>query len=176
MSKPKPLFSNEIDCLVRRILSVRDRVHWLGVFARDKLPDLSRQARPFALVFNSDPQDKPGQHWLAIYGPESGPIELFDSFGLSPHNYSLDPLRILYHSCSFQSSFSVVCGHYCIVFLYYRSLGITFHDFIELLKSQANDQLDSFIAVTLVNLKHMFNLLYPCTRTGQCSKAKCSFC
>lgn len=176
MSKPKPLFSNEIDCLVRRILSVKDRVHWLGVFARDQLPDLSRQARPFALVFNSDPQDKPGQHWLAIYGPETGPLELFDSFGLSPGVYGLAPLHFLSNKISFQSSFSVVCGHYCIVFLYYRSLGMSFHDFTELLKSQANDQLDYFIVITLTNLKRMFNLLFPCTRTGQCSKIKCTFC
>ena len=176
MSKPKPLFSNEIDCLVRRILSVRDRVQWLGVFARDQLPDLNRLARPYALVFNSDPQDKPGQHWLAIYGPETGPIELFDSYGLSPGYYSLDPHHILHNKSSFQSSFSVVCGHYCIVFLYYRSVGVSFHEFIELLDSQANHQLDSLIADTLTNLKHKFKLLYPCTRTGQYSKTKCSFC
>ena len=59
-------------------------VRWLGVFSRDELPDLSSERRPFALVLNTDPRDKPGQHWLAIFGPFNKPIELFDSFGLSP--------------------------------------------------------------------------------------------
>ena len=52
-------------------------IEWLGVFARDELPELRQMQRPFAFVFNNDPHDKPGQHWLAMYGPRDGPLEFF---------------------------------------------------------------------------------------------------
>ena len=55
-------------------------VHWLGVFARDKVPPLGRsQRRPFALVVNTDPADKPGAHWLAFFASAAEPLEMFDS-------------------------------------------------------------------------------------------------
>ena len=58
------------------------------MFARDELPDLMHMQQPFALVFNTDPHDKPGQHWLAIYGPSDGPLKFFfDSFGMPPSYY-----------------------------------------------------------------------------------------
>ena len=82
------LHSREIECLARRMLydvTPNDStkwyslspIRWLGVFARDELHDLRHMQRPFALVFNTDPHDKPGQHWLAIYGPSVGPLEFF---------------------------------------------------------------------------------------------------
>jgi hypothetical protein len=41
----KGLYANEINCLASRMLAVTDQVHWLGVFARDELPDLRRVKR-----------------------------------------------------------------------------------------------------------------------------------
>jgi len=111
------LYGYEIDGLIRRMLAAdvkpyldkdgaanftrnRQHVRWLGVFARDELPDytalLYHKERPFALVLNSDPRDKPGQHWLALFAPKNGPIELFDSFGQLPSYYSLDCLTFTF--------------------------------------------------------------------------------
>jgi len=56
----KGLYANEINCLASRMIAITEQVNWLGVFARDELPDLSRAKRPFALVLNTDPKDKPG--------------------------------------------------------------------------------------------------------------------
>ena len=119
------LHANEIDCLLRRTLSDVSRymgssVRWLGVFARDELPDVNKERRPFALVLNTDPRSKPGQHWLAHIGPKEGPIEIFDSYGLHPFSYGLSYILITYFLIQLQFSFSALCGHYCIFFLNQR--------------------------------------------------------
>ena len=43
MSVGIKLHGGEIDCLILRLV---DGVRWLGVFAYDKLPDLTREIRP----------------------------------------------------------------------------------------------------------------------------------
>ena len=79
------LHTAEIDCLLKRTLSdvhpyMGSSVQWLGVFAQDELPNLNKERRPFALVQKTDPRRKPVQHWLTLFGPKEGPIEIFDSF------------------------------------------------------------------------------------------------
>ena len=81
------LYTTEIECLASRLLSKdnpkeitrlgSNSSRWLGVYARDELPNLEHSERPFALVFNTHPKDKPGQHWLAIYAPSNSPIKIF---------------------------------------------------------------------------------------------------
>ena len=97
MSVSSGLHAGEIECLVSRLV---DNVRWLGVFARDELPDLNREIRPWCLILNTDPKDQPGTHWLALYAPSARRIELFDSFGFSPNMYSLDFLDPLHSSYS----------------------------------------------------------------------------
>ena len=93
MSVGSILHAKEIECLVSRIV---DGVRWLGVFARDELPDVTREIRLWCLILNTDPNNHAGTHWLALYAPLSNGIELFDSFGLSPSMYSLDVLDFLH--------------------------------------------------------------------------------
>ena len=120
------LHAAKINCLLIRTLSdvspyMGSSVRWLGVFARNKLPDVNKQRRPFALVLNTDPWSKPRQHWLALFGPKEGPIEIFDSFGLNPFSYGLSYFVPTYSLIQLQSSFFALCGHYCIFFLNQRS-------------------------------------------------------
>ena len=73
MSIIKKLNSAEISCLGSRMVADTG-VHWINVFARDQLPPLDRtHYRPFALVVNTDPADKPGEHWLAFFASKAGP-------------------------------------------------------------------------------------------------------
>ena len=77
------LHAAEIDCLLRRTLSdvspyMGSSVRLLGVYARDERPDVNKERRLFALVLNTDPRSKPGQHWLALFGPKTGFIKKFD--------------------------------------------------------------------------------------------------
>ena len=100
MSVGSGLHAGVIECLVSRLV---DNVRWLGVFARDELPDINREILPWCLTLNTDPKDKPGTHWLAFYAPSARRIELFDSFGFSSSMYSLEFLDPLHSSYSLQS-------------------------------------------------------------------------
>ena len=64
------LHLGEIEWLVRRILCdvtpndstikyCYSLIRWLGVFAREELPDLTQMQRPFAFGFNNNFHDKP---------------------------------------------------------------------------------------------------------------------
>ena len=111
------LYTTEIECLASRLLSEdtpreiswlgQNSTRWLGVYAREELPDLQHAERPFAIVFNTHPKDKPGQHWLAIYAFSSSPTEFFDSLACLPlstvsliHSFTLavvfSHLRLIY--------------------------------------------------------------------------------
>ena len=99
MSVGSGLHAGEIDCLISKLV---DGIRWLGVFSRDELPDVTRKIRPWCLILNTDPKSQSGTHWLALYAPLSGGIELFDSFGYSPSMYRLDLLDPLHLSFSLQ--------------------------------------------------------------------------
>ena len=165
------LHTGEIECLARRVCLFP--VKWLGVFARDELPNLLHLARPFALVFNTDPHDKPGQHWLAIYGPRDGPLELFDWFGMHPSYYGLS-ISFIYSDSSFQSLTTDLCGNYTIYFICLRSRNISFNKIVSFLNSISDP--DSHIKHYVFSLQHAYRTLNPCLRTGQCCNIKCSFC
>jgi len=66
--------SHEIDRFLRARLC-----DFVGVFSVDNMPEYAR-----LLVCNTDPSDKPGRHWMAIY-IEDGCRDLFDSFGHGPN-------------------------------------------------------------------------------------------
>ena len=68
MSVGSGLHAGEIKCLVSRLV---DDVRWLKVFARDVLPDFTREIRPWCLILNTDPKNQPGTHWLALYAPSA---------------------------------------------------------------------------------------------------------
>ena len=74
------LHAGEIDRLVSRSV---DGVRWLGVFARDELPDVTRELRPWLLILNCDSNNQFGTYWLDLCAPLFGGIKLFDLFDLS---------------------------------------------------------------------------------------------
>ena len=81
------LYTGQINFLGARLLHGTD-VRWLGTYARDQIPPLEHERRPFALVINTDVAAGPGEHWLAVYAHRgSTKIEMFDTFGLPPDFY-----------------------------------------------------------------------------------------
>ena len=171
MSGRGGLYAGEIECLASRLL---EEVRWLGVFARDELPNLTRESRPWRLILNTDPKALPGTHWLALYGPSGGRIELFDSFSLPPINYNLDSLDSLHLSFSLQSPSSSVCGDYCLVYIYLRSHSYSLSDIVYLF-SKISDR-DSYVQRYIHNIQNELRILNPCHCTGQCCKLQCQFC
>ena len=129
MSGGGGLYAGEIDCLVSRLLV---RVRWLVVIERDELLDFSREIRPWCLILNTNPNNQPGKHWLALYKPIADGIELFASFGLSPRIDSLEFLDPLHLSFFLQSLSSSVCAHNFIVYIYLRSRNNLLSDIVYL--------------------------------------------
>ena len=49
-----------------------------GTVACDQLPSLVMKEGPTAYIVNTDPQDKPGRHWIALW-TEGNVCEIMDS-------------------------------------------------------------------------------------------------
>ena len=106
-----------------------------GVFPSDKLPQ-TIEKYPCGIVANTDPSDKPGEHWIAMFISieQKGSLKkgsFFDSLGKLPEFYGTSFTNFLNKHCNewgfnsrkLQSDWSAVCGEYCLFYLYQRSRG-----------------------------------------------------
>lgn len=114
----------------------------VGVYAADCLP--LRIAPNTAIVVNTDPHTKAGTHWVAFFLDSNGCLEFFDSFGQPPSVPDhitftrRNGWRFNFNSKHLQSPNSLVCGHYCLVYLMLRTCGITMRDFQAIFTSNEN--------------------------------------
>ena len=96
-----------------------------GTFSCDTLPS----GVTGLMIANTDPQDKPGEHWIAIYlSPDGKHGEYFDSFGRRPpatfETFLNDNCLVwTFNTRQLQSIVSNMCGYYCIYFCLLRSRG-----------------------------------------------------
>ena len=126
--------SDVIDRVLRKNCTI-----YRGVFACDKLPDVD--ARPSAIVVNTDPARRPGRHWICIYFDGDGHGEYFDSFGVGPKR---EFERYMDKNCiawtinkkRMQSIVSRFCGHYCIWYCIMKSRNVSLN---ELSNSMSDD-------------------------------------
>ena len=121
---------------------------FLGVFARDQLPR-GRLPRKWAMVVNTHPSTRPGEHWVAFY-VEDNVCEYFDSYGLPPpldfeHYMKQRGLTYVFNNCLLQDYFSFVCGQYCIYYLYHRNKGESMTSILTKLKERG-DKNDSIVS------------------------------
>jgi hypothetical protein len=97
----------------------------LGVFPCDKIP--LKPLSPCGFIVNTDPSNRPGSHWIAIFIQNDNNIEYFDSYGRKPTGLILKWFKKhkkrWINSQRIQGSFSSVCGHYSIYFLVKRWKG-----------------------------------------------------
>ena len=115
-----------LDKLLKRSL-------FLGVFACDQLPKLPIKVKPAALVINTDPSYRSGQHWLSVYIDKYGVGSFFDSFGNPPTyaHFSESINVFLKRNCTtiqhsarqVQDVCTAVCGQHCVFFLYHMDTG-----------------------------------------------------
>jgi hypothetical protein len=104
--------------------------YFVGVFPSDRLPPEGTPKLPCCMVCNTDPADKPGQHWVALYFDADGIGEYFDSYGQQPTVPSIQ--RFLeqnsraqrYNNRTVQGHMSSACGQYCVYFLLLRCGGL----------------------------------------------------
>lgn len=145
---------NILDCLdgfTRNMVNV-------GVYPCNKLP--SKVEKPALIVANTDPDNKPGQHWVAFYFPSKGRAEFFDSFGQPPSKrYFTNFLKrnaktfVVNHQ-RFQGDFSATCGNFCCLFLYYRFIGKTLKQFSTQFSPYNFNANDTKIISLFKNIKH----------------------
>ena len=97
---------------------------FLGVFARNELP--REPAYPSCFVFNTAPRNMSGEHGLSVFYDKNGQCDFFDSYGMPPENFNMESYlnktsyTWKYNKQRIQGN-SVYCGHYCILFLLFRS-------------------------------------------------------
>lgn len=125
--------------------------NFYGVFASDKLPKLV--PRPSLIIINSSQSNMVGEHWTTIFLSENPSKNYyFDSFGMKPFlpSYQL----FLKNNCNsymknvkrLQSSFSNVCGKYCLVFLLACCKGICMNTFLKQFSAVNFDKNDKKIS------------------------------
>ena len=100
---------------------------FLGVFASNELPS-KIPTNPSGLIANTDPNNKPAQHWVAMF-LEEDKEEFFDSYGLPLNFYSPRFTTFLAshqgnterNVGKLQALNSSECGYYCMFYLFPRS-------------------------------------------------------
>lgn len=113
---------------------------FIGIYPSDQLPDTVPW--PCALVVNTDPHDKPGQHWVAIYVDQDGNADYFDSYGQDINTKSiLDFVKMNSTDCSvndkqLQAPLTSVCGQYCIYFVLMRCMKRPMYYIVRLFKDR----------------------------------------
>ena len=121
--------------LEQALLYHRDTRHmFMGVYPSDRLPHIIPKNKTLALIANTDPSHKPGQHWVAFFFTKST-VYFFDSYGRSP---AKSPFRRLMkyrkHKRVFERRLQGdgrTCGYYC---LYFILAMIQKHNFVCFLK------------------------------------------
>ena len=122
-----------------------------GVFACNKLAD--DVSYPSGYICNTDPDYRPGEHWVAIFIDHEGVGQYFDSFGLPPMKQTfVDFLEThcsswTYNERTLQSVTSSVCGLYCIYFLVMRCNSFSMSTLLDVFTDDFiyNDSLVSYI-------------------------------
>ena len=114
--------------------------NFCGVFAADMLPK-SLNTFPCGFVANTDPSTELGTHWVAFYFSSREKGEFFDSYGHPPEYYG-ESFKFykpeIWNKCKIQSSWSEVCGQYCIFYLYQKSQGYSMSKIVNMFTNDTN--------------------------------------
>ena len=173
------LDTEQLSCIGNKLLAGTS-TSFLGVFAADRIPQLDqRQERyPCALIANTDPSTRPGEHWVAYYlSSPNSPIEFFDSYGLEPTFYPNLPTfttPTVHNSTSLQSLNSLVCGHYCLLFIFLRSRNKSISKIVRFIQSNSHSEsFDKFVHTHVRSLVNLFHILIPCrSSNSQCCSSR----
>lgn len=112
-----------------------------GVFPRDALKEIKQ--KPKLIICNTDPSDKPGEHWVLFFFDDENNVEFFDSLGKRMDYYNSDLINFaskfaIYHKwCTkrIQPVNSDLCGHYCLYYAHKRCKGENMESIITSMKS-----------------------------------------
>lgn len=101
-----------------------------GVVCKDEIP-LIIPAQKF-LIVNTAKRSEIGKHWVVIYTTSDSDLEYFDSYGeRPPEDMGLEWLYdVRTNTKRLQSTYTSVCGQYCLYFIYKRSCGLSMENIV----------------------------------------------
>ena len=105
--------------------------HFRGIYSRDGLPHAIRKE---CGIINLDEIQGPGTHW-GCYRNLDNVVEYFDPFGLIMPNEALKYFRtareqLVYSMDEIQNRSTVLCGYWCLYYLFERQKGTSLLDVI----------------------------------------------
>lgn len=95
-----------------------------GVYPINQLPITYK--RKYVMIINTDPDNLPGKHWIAVIVRYNREAFVFDPLGFPPplklqHWFIRRNIRWSCNTRQVQSSLSTLCGYYCIYFLWFAT-------------------------------------------------------
>lgn len=169
--------TDELQCILARAL--RDSgMHFLGVYAADLVPRTSGRGRGCCCcIANTDPHNRPGEHWVALVFENGQVREYFDPYGMPLETYPALHNRLRNIVLSRQSTWSVqpplssMCGHFCIYYLCNRgSLSLT--SIVNRLLLVPVRARDTFVFNYVRKLTSSLGIRRPC-RDDACKGSQC---
>jgi hypothetical protein len=147
--------------------AMRQNKNFLGVFAADALP-LKKHG---GIIVNTDASHLPGTHWVAMFVDKQGKCEYFDSYGLPPMvQEHIDYLqKCKYNNTTLQSLTSVLCGHYCMLYLDSKFRGLSMNQFLKQMKKENQDSNDAF---AFIRFRKRFGVLPKCRQMAQVCRCR----
>jgi len=134
--------TRQLLCSLHRMLLDCNLKYSYNVIPSNKLPAMLKTKNNLALIVNTDPEDQPGSHWVAIHR-FNGNLEVFDSYGanlveLGKYFEELSKHNVKENCQTFQSIYSYRCGEFCLFFLFYRTSGVSYEKILQLFKVNKN--------------------------------------
>ena len=152
-----------------------------GALPCDKLPRSQYREDKQAFIVNTDPHDKPGTHWIALW-TDGEECELFDSFALPLRAYTDSTplvqwlerhyLRIEANARSVQAVTSQTCGYYALFYLMHKSMGGSMSEFLAKFKKRDfmwNDRIVGQLLRQMIEKDGSWNSVC-CKPYSQCNK------
>lgn len=185
--------TNEIRCVLSRALmrhgSPTPLLRFRGVYAADEVPidnsntnAVDDASVPWCCVANTDPHDKPGEHWVAfVFDVRNNCYEYFDPYGMPLATYPALHARIHAITASMrqchdpvathiQPPLSTTCGHFCIYFLCQRSVS-SYPQIIKHLLSVPMRHRDTYVYDCMRALTSTLSIRRPCR--DACTGSQC---
>ena len=133
-----PLNNIQLDHLAKADAILKP--YFYGTVACDRLPRRPIKKEPRRYIVNTDPHDRPGRHWLALWTHSGHVCEVVDSYALPLECYeTTEPLQdwlkshwtyVIYNGQSLQSIYSKSCGDYALFYLKDRARGQSMNEFL----------------------------------------------
>ena len=110
----------------------KNKPRFNGVYSRDNLPKI----RDGAYVINFDEYSDIGTHWVSLWVNNSNNVTYFDSFGVEHIPKETKTLignkNFKTHIFRIQAYDSIICGYFCIGFIYFMLKGKTLTEYTNL--------------------------------------------